>query len=107
VYGIAFEEIGPLDYSKSDDIEEIQNAAIGFFRVFEKDAVPYYRGILYSRYGREKEYVISGIKDMGNREIMVMLKEFSAHLASNPDTANGILANRVQKKIAQMEGVQQ
>lgn len=106
VYGVAFEEIGPLDYSKTDDIEEIQNAAIGFFRMFEKDAVPYYRAILYSQYERKKEYVISGIKDSGNNEIMTMLKEFSSYLASNPKKAGGLLASRVQKKIAEMEGVQ-
>ena len=39
VYGVAFEEIGPLDYSQRDDIEEIQNAAIGFFKSSDDSTV--------------------------------------------------------------------
>ncbi len=103
IYGVAFEEIGPLDYSKEEEIEEIQNAAIGFFRSFEKTAVPYYRKILYSGYDREKEYVISGIKDLTNSEILALLREFYDYLKDHPGEADSLLAGRVQKKIARME----
>ena len=103
IYGVAFEEIGPLDYSKEEDIEEIHNAAIGFFRSFEKNSVPYYRKILYSSYDREKEYVMSGIKDLTNPKILALLREFSDYLKDHPDEASGLLADRVQKKIAEME----
>jgi len=106
IYGVAFDEIGPLDYSKKEEIEEIQNAAIGFFRNFEEIAVPYYRKILYSSNDREKEYVISGIKDLTNPEILALLKEFSAYLKSHADKAGSLLADRVQKKITAMEAAE-
>lgn len=107
VYKVAFEEIGPLDYSQRDDIEAIQNTAIGFFRTFEKQAVPHYRGILFSKYESEKEYVVSILKDLKSPEFLALLQEFSAYLANRQDQVNTLLAVRVQKKIAEMEAVQQ
>jgi hypothetical protein len=106
VYDVAFEKIGPLDYSQQEDIEEIQTAAIAFFRTHEKDAVRYYRGILYGDFDRGKEYVISGIKDLANPELLTLLKEFSSWLQSQPEKADDLLTKRLQKKIGVMMEVQ-
>ena len=102
IYGVAFEETGPLDYSQQEEIEEIQKAAIGYLRTFEKDAVPYYREVLYSGYELEQQYVVSGIRDLKNPEILAMLEEFSKYLKNNPDKTSSLLADRVQKKIVEM-----
>lgn len=106
VYDVAFEKIGPLDYSQQDDIEEIQTAAIAFFRTHEKDAVQYYRGVLYSDFDKGKEYVISGIRDLANPELLTLLKEFSSWLQSHPGKIDTLLSKRLQKKISRMERAQ-
>jgi hypothetical protein len=102
IYGVAFEETGPLDYSQQEEIVEIQKAAIGYLRTFEKDAVSYYRKVLYSGDELEQQYVVSGVRDLKNPEILVMLEEFSKYLKNNPDRTSSLLAERVQKKIAEM-----
>jgi len=103
IYEVAFGQVGPLDYSQQDEIENIQVAAIGFFRKSEKEALPYYRGILFGDSAKAKEYVVSGIKDLTSPELLALLKEFSSSLEKDPDTANSLLAKRVHEKIARME----
>jgi len=103
IYEVAFQKIGPLDYSQQDDMENIQVAAIGFFRMSEKEALPYYRGILFGDSAKAKEYVVSGIKDLSSPELLALLKEYSSSLEKNPDTANSLDAKRVREKIAGME----
>ncbi len=106
IYDVAFEKIGPLDYSQKDDIEAIQTAAIAFFRAHEKDAMRYYRGVLYGDFAKGKEYVISGIRDLANPELLTLLQEFSSWLQSHPEKADALLKKRLQKKIAGMEEAQ-
>jgi hypothetical protein len=106
VYAVAFEKIGPLDYSQQADVEEIQTMGVGFFRMFEKDALQYYRGVLFGDFEKGKEYVVSGIRDLENPKLLSLLKEFSSYLQSRSDKPNGLLAERVQKKIAKMEEAQ-
>ncbi|MCF6186249.1 MAG: hypothetical protein L3J49_02070 [Desulfobulbaceae bacterium] len=103
IYEVSFQKIGPLDYSQQDEIENIQVTAIGFFRISEKEALPYYRGILFGDSAKAKEYVVSGIKDLTSPELLALLKEYSSSLEKNPDTANSLPAQRVREKIARME----
>lgn len=106
VYDVAFGGVGKLDYTQQDDIEEIRSTAIALFRMFEKEAMPYYRGILYSDFQREKEFVISGIRDLASPDLYTLLREFYIHLQNTPDTAKSLLAQRVLKKISKMEAAQ-
>jgi hypothetical protein len=106
VYDVAFEQKGPLDYSQQEDIEEIQTMAIGFFRMDEKAATPYFRGILYGDFNKGKEYVVSGIKDLTNSELLSLLKEFSSYLQNRSEVVDELLAERMRKVITRMEGAQ-
>ncbi len=103
IYEVAFGQVGPLDYTQQDDIENIQIAAIGFFRTDEKEALPYYRGILFGDSAKAKEYVVSGIKDLTSPELLALLKEFFSSLEKDPETADSLLAQRVREKIVRME----
>ena len=107
VYEVAFENKGAFDYSQQEDVEGIRTAAIGFFRRFEKKALPYYRGVLYGDFHSGKEYVISGIQDLTNPDLLALLKEFSSSLKGRPGRENMLLAERVDRKIARMEEARQ
>ena len=103
VHDVAFREKGTIDYTNKAEVREIQTAAIGFYRAFEQQALPYYRDVLYSDFAKGREYVISGIKDLRNPELLAMLKEYFAYLQEGDKSENKLLQQRLKKKIAFME----
>ncbi len=103
VFAVAFQGKGNIDYSQKAELDVIRTTALGFFRMFEADALPYYRAILYGDYGREKEYVISGIRNPKNPALLALLREYAAYLAQHPDQADSSLLPRLKKRIAAME----
>lgn len=107
VFRIAFEKGGKIDYGRQNDVEAIQTAAIGYFRQFETDALPFYRTILYGDFAKGKEYVISGIRDVTNPDLLVLLKEYDAYLATRIGEADQVFVKRLHDKIHQMEDARQ
>ncbi|GEM_PF-2208567 len=103
VFDVAFADRGNIDYSRQAEVDVIRTMALGFFRMFEKDALPYYRAILYGDYGREKEYIISGIRNPHNPDLLALLKDYDRYLAANPDRADAALVTRLRNRITAME----
>ncbi len=103
VFAVAFAGKGNIDYSQEAEVDAIRTMALGFFRMYEADALPYYRAILFGDYGKEKEYVISGIRNPENTGLLDLLKEFDSYLADHPDQADKNLITRLRQRIAAME----
>ncbi len=106
VYDIAFANKSPLDYSQQEDMEAIRTISIAFFKTDEKNAIPYYRNILYGNFSKSQEYIVSGIKDLTNPDLLNLLKEFAIHLQYEPDSHPSLLEERLKKKISRMEASQ-
>ncbi len=104
---VVFEGKGNVDYARKSALEELQIMAIGYFRDFESRSVPFYQVVLFSDYDKGKEYVISGIHDLQNHEILSLLKKFSATLQRKSLHSTSLLAKRLRKKIEIMERAQQ
>ncbi len=107
VHNIAFKQKGNIDYANQAEVEEIQTMAIGFFRAFEQHALPYYRSVLYGDFAKGKEYVVNGIRNLGNPDLLALLKEYASFLAQNQNTGEPLLAARLKEKIAMMEAAGQ
>lgn len=102
---LAFEKKGNIDYTNKVEVQEIQNAAIGYFRAFEPDSVPYYRTVLYSDYMEGKEFLISGIKLIDNPEIIDLLKEYATYLDKRAENGERALREQLREKIALMNEI--
>jgi hypothetical protein len=105
VFDVAFAGKGLLDYTRQEEVSGIQRMTLGFLRIDEKTALPYYRKILFGDFPKAHEYVISGSEDLNNPELLALFKDFSSHLQQRvtENTEARLLLERLQIKIARLE----
>ena len=106
VFGVAFEKKGNFDYSQQERVETIQTAALSFLRIFESQSLSYYQKILFGEFPKMQEYLVSGIRDFSNPELLNILKAFESQLRLQPDRSLSFPLERLQKKISLLEEAQ-